>query len=173
MILSSKLSGITLFSLSFLVFSGFLSLASCKKDKSKTDEVPAKVIGSVLINGSYTTFSRYSYYITGVTELQNYLVLFRTDNSEITLRFPGTEEKIHELGNGDSTISIQYKDAGSRLFNADSGRIEISSYKITQGIFQISGGFEFHAKRLEQSGGISNYVHVRGYEGGFVDILSQ
>jgi hypothetical protein len=171
-----KLSGITLFAFALLISVGMLNLASCKKDDTKEEDTQniQSIKGSVLLNGAFTTFSRSSYYITGTTELQNYLILFRTDNSQITLRFPGTEEGEHTLtGINDSLISIEYKDAGQRLFKADSGRIQVADYKIKDGIFTISGGFEFHASRIEQLGDSTYTVHIRGYEGGFVDISSE
>lgn len=174
MFYSRSFSRITLFVGFALLMTGALSLASCKKDKTEeTTTPPIEIKGSFLLNGAYTTFTRYSYYITGTEELSNYLVLFRSDNSSITMRFPGTEEGVHDLGQGDSLVSLQYKDAGSRLFNADSGRIMVSDYSIKEGVFTISGGFEFHAKRLEQAGDTTFYSHIRGFEGGFIKISSQ
>ena len=171
---SRQLSGITLFFFTLLLCVGFLSLASCKKDTTNEEEETAiEVKGSVIINGAYTTFSRSSLYITGVQELNNYMILSRTDNSEIILRFPGTEEITHEISAGDSLVTIQYRDAGQRIFNADSGRIQVADYSIKDGVFTISGGFEFHAARFEQIGGSIFTIHVRGKEGGFVDISTE
>ena len=171
---SRKLSGITVFSVSLLVLTGFLSLSSCKKDSTDEEkETPVVIKGSVIINGAYTTFSRSSLYITGVQELNNYMILSRTDNSQITLRFPGTEEMTHEISAGDSLVTIQYKDAGQRIFNADSGRIQVADYSIKDGVFTISGGFEFHAARFEQLGDSTFTIHVRALEGGFVDISTE
>jgi hypothetical protein len=174
MFYSRRISRITLFIGFASLMTGALSLASCKKDKTEEKTAPpVEIKGSFLLNGAYTTFTRYSYYITGTEDLNNYLVLFRSDNSSITMRFPGTEEGVHDLGVGDSLISLQYKDAGSRLYTADSGRIMVSDYAIKEGVFTISGGFEFHAKRLEQPGDTVFYSHVRGYEGGFIEISSE
>ena len=162
--------------ITLLVLIPVMVLSSCKKeDKTVEEDVPDKVIGAVNINGAYTTYTRstLAIYLNEAQEIENYLVISRVDNSQIALRFPGTDESEFTLSSSDSLVSIEYRDASQRVFIADSGRISISNYSISNDIFTISGGFEFHASRTEQFGELSNTFHIRGFQGGFIDITNK
>jgi len=162
--------------ITLLVLIPVMVLSSCKKeDKTVEEDVPDKVIGAVNINGAYTTYTRstLAIYLNEAQEIENYLVISRVDNSQIALRFPGTDESEFTLSSSDSLVSIEYRDASQRVFIADSGRISISKYSISNDIFTISGGFEFHASRTEQFGELSNTFHIRGFQGGFIDITNK
>ena len=150
-------------------------LSSCKKEQTSEENVPDKIIGAVSINGAYTTFTRstLAIYLNDAQEIENYLVISRSDNSQIALRFPGTDEAEFTLSPSDTLVSIEYRDASLRVFKADSGRISISNYNITNDIFTLSGGFEFHASRTEQFGELTNTFHIRGFQGGFIDITNK
>ena len=89
------------------------------------------------------------------------------------MRFPGTDETEFTLSPSDSLVSIEYRDASQRVFKADSGRISISNYSIANDIFTLSGGFDFHASRTEQFGELSNTFHIRGLQGGFIEITNK
>lgn len=162
--------------INLLVLIPLIVLSSCKKeDKTVEDDAPDKIIGAVNINGAYTTYTRstLAIYLNEAQEIENYLVISRVDNSQIALRFPGTDESEFTLSTSDSLVSIEYRDASQRIFIADSGRISISNYNIANDIFTISGGFEFHASRTEQFGELSNTFHIRGFQGGFIDITNK
>ena len=162
--------------ISVLALIPLLVLSSCKKeDKTIEDDAPDKIIGAVNINGAYTTFTRstLAIYLNDAQEFENYLVISRVDNSQIALRFPGTNESEFMITPTDSPVSIEYRDASQRVFKADSGRISISNYNITNDIFTISGGFEFHASRTEQFGDLTNIFHIRGFQGGFIEITNK
>ena len=159
-----------------LVLIPVIVLSSCKKeDKTVEEDVPDKVIGAVNINGAYTTFTRstLAIYLNEAQEFENYLVISRVDNSQIALRFPGTDESEFTLSPSDTLVSIEYRDASQRVFKADSGRISISNYNITNDIFTLSGGFDFHASRTEQFGDLTNTFHIRGFQGGFIEITNK
>jgi hypothetical protein len=165
---------IRLFS-SLWVLISMLIISSCKKEEKQEDKEEDKIIGAVNINGAYTTYTRstLAIYLNDAQEIENYLVLSRVDNSQIALRFPGTDESEFMLSPSDSLVSIEYRDASQRVFKADSGRISISNYNIANDIFTISGGFEFHASRTEQFGELTNIFHIRGFQGGFIDITNK
>ena len=161
--------------IALFVFIPVIVLSSCKKKDTSEENVPDKIIGAVNINGAYTTYTRstLAIYLNEDQEIENYLVISRVDNSQIALRFPGTDEAEFNLSTSDSLVSIEYRDASLRVFKADSGRISISNYKISNDIFTLSGGFEFHASRTEQFGELSNTFHIRGFQGGFIDITNK
>ena len=162
--------------ITLLVLIPLIILSSCKKeDKIVDEDAPDKIIGAVNINGAYTTYTRstLAIYLNEELEIENYLVISRVDNSQIAIRFPGTDETEFMLSSSDSLVSIEYRDASQRVFKADSGRISISNYNIANDIFTISGGFEFHASRTEQFGELSNTFHIRGFQGGFIDITNK
>ena len=162
--------------IALLILIPLIVLSSCKKEEKTVDEdAPDKIIGAVNINGAYTTYTRstLAIYLNSAQEIENYLVLSRADNSQIALRFPGTDESEFTLSPSDTLVSIEYRDASLRVFKADSGRISISNYNIANDIFAISGGFEFHASRTEQFGELSNTFHIRGFQGGFIDITNK
>jgi hypothetical protein len=150
-------------------------LSSCKKTQTAEENVPDKIIGAVNINGAYTTYTRstLAIYLNEAQQFENYLVISRVDNSQIAVRFPGTDETEFTISPSDSLVSIEYRDASQRVFKADSGRISISNYKIANDIFTLSGGFDFHASRTEQFGELSNTFHIRGFQGGFIDITNK
>ncbi|MEX1190113.1 MAG: hypothetical protein WED33_12710 [Bacteroidia bacterium] len=123
-----------------------LSFSSCKKEEPK-EEPTSVIVGSALLNNVYTTFSRSSFYINDINRWQNFVLLYRNDNSEIKLNFTDPGEGIRFIGDPDSTITeLSYKDAGNRRYTADSGSINITKYKFTNGVYYISGGFAFRAK---------------------------
>ncbi len=162
--------------ITLLVLISLIVLSSCKKeDKTSEEDAPDKIIGAVNINGAYTTYTRstLAIYLNEDLEIENYLVISRVDNSQIAIRFPGTDETEFMLSTSDSLVSIEYRDASQRVFKADSGRISISNYNIANDIFTVSGGFEFHASRTEQFGELSNTFHIRGFQGGFIDITNK
>jgi hypothetical protein len=162
--------------ITLLVLIPLIILSSCKKeDKNVDEDAPDKIIGAVNINGAYTTYTRstLAIYLNEELEIENYLVISRVDNSQIAIRFPGTDETEFMLSSSDSLVSIEYRDASQRVFKADSGRISISNYNIANDIFTISGGFEFHASRTEQFGELSNTFHIRGFQGGFIEITNK
>ena len=161
--------------ITLLVLIPLIVLSSCKKEDKTVDDAPDKIIGAVNINGAYTTYTRstLAIYLNSSQEIENYLVISRVDNSQIALRFPGTDESEFTLSPSDTLVSIEYRDASQRVFIADSGRISISNYNIANDIFTISGGFEFHASRTEQFGELSNTFHIRGFQGGFIDITNK
>ena len=162
--------------ITLLVLIPLIILSSCKKeDKTVDEDAPDKIIGAVNINGAYTTYTRstLAIYLNEELEIENYLVISRVDNSQISIRFPGTDESEFMLSSSDSLVSIEYRDASQRVFKADSGRISISNYNIANDIFTISGGFEFHASRTEQFGELSNTFHIRGFQGGFIEITNK
>ena len=162
--------------ITLLVLIPLIILSSCKKEDNTVDEdAPDKIIGAVNINGAYTTYTRstLAIYLNSAQEIENYLVISRVDNSQIAIRFPGTDESEFTLSSSDTLVSIEYRDASQRVFIADSGRISISNYNIANDIFTISGGFEFHASRTEQFGELSNTFHIRGFQGGFIDITNK
>ena len=162
--------------ITLLVLIPLIILSSCKKeDKTVDEDAPDKIIGAVNINGAYTTYTRstLAIYLNEELEIENYLVISRVDNSQIAIRFPGTDESEFMLSSSDSLVSIEYRDASQRVFKADSGRISISNYNIANDIFTISGGFEFHASRTEQFGELSNTFHIRGFQGGFIEITNK
>jgi hypothetical protein len=162
--------------ITFLVLISAIVLSSCKKeDKTAEDDAPDKIIGAVNINGAYTTFTRstLAIYLNDAQEFENYLVISRVDNSQIALRFPGTDETEFTLSPSNPNVSIEYRDASQRVFVADSGRISISNYNIVNDVFTISGGFDFHASRIEQFGELTNIFHIRGFQGGFIEITNK
>ena len=162
--------------ITLLVLISLIVLSSCKKeDKTAEEDAPDKIIGAVNINGAYTTYTRstLAIYLNNAQAITNYLVISRVDNSQIAIRFPGTDESEFTLSPSDSLVSIEYRDASQRVFIADSGRISISNYNIANDIFTVSGGFEFHASRTEQFGELSNTFHIRGFQGGFIDITNK
>lgn len=162
--------------ITLLVLIPLIVLSSCKKeDKTVEEDIPDKIIGAVNINGAYTTYTRstLAIYLNNAQAITNYLVISRVDNSQIAIRFPGTDETEFTLSPSDTLVSIEYRDASQRVFKADSGRISISNYNIANDIFTISGGFEFHASRTEQFGELSNTFHIRGFQGGFIDITNK
>ena len=162
--------------ITLLVLISLIVLSSCKKeDKTAEEDAPDKIIGAVNINGAYTTYTRstLAIYLNNAQAITNYLVISRVDNSQIAIRFPGTDESEFTISPSDSLVSIEYRDASQRVFIADSGRISISNYSIANDIFTISGGFEFHASRTEQFGELSNTFHIRGFQGGFIDITNK
>ena len=161
--------------IALFLFIPVVILSSCKKVQTSEEDAPDKIIGAVNINGAYTTYTRstLAIYLNDAQEIENYLVISREDNSQIALRFPGTDETEFTLSPSDTLVSIEYRDASQRVFKADSGRISISNYKIANDIFTVSGGFEFHASRTEQFGELSNTFHIRGFQGGFIDITNK
>lgn len=158
-----------------LVLIFMFNISSCKKEEKQADKEEEKIIGAVNINGAYTTYTRstLAIYLNDAQEIENYLVISRADNSQIALRFPGTDESEFTLSPSNTNVSIEYRDASQRVFEADSGRISISNYNIANDIFTISGGFEFHASRTEQFGELINIFHIRGFQGGFIDITNK
>ena len=161
--------------ITLLVLLPVIVLSSCKKENKTVEDAPDKIIGAVNINGAYTTYTRstLAIYLNSAQQIENYLVISRVDNSQISFRFPGTDESEFTLSPSDTIVSIEYRDASQRVFKADSGRISISNYSIANDIFTVSGGFEFHSSRTEQFGDLSNTFHIRGFQGGFIEITNK
>lgn len=160
----------TLFIVLVTVFS------SCGKEEEPEEREDTGPIGSAVLNNAYTSFSRGYYYVSDIGGgWYNYVTLYRTDNSEITLVFSGQEEGLREIAPGDSSIrEIRYKDAGSKIYKADSGSVFINSYNVRDGFIYISGGFAFRATTTPVilPDGTPFFSTVRVSDGAFVNLRS-
>ena len=149
-----------------VILSAALLLNSCKEeDEPKPVE---EVKASATINESYNSFTIATYQVSqdANNNLINTLTFSRTNNSKIKLIFRGTEEGIFDLQN-DTTAGCEFVDASQRVFQADTGKIVVSTLTIRDGRFTVSGGFEF----------IGHYPNPNGVplratikNGGFVNI---
>lgn len=153
-----------------------LAVSSCGKEEDPDEEEDTGPIGSAILNNAYTSFSRGYYYVSDIDgSWYNYVTLYRTDNSEITLVFAGQDEGLREIAPGDSSIrEIRYKDAGSKVYKADSGGVFINSYAVRDGFIYISGGFAFRANTppVILPDGTPFFSTVRVTDGAFVNLRS-
>ena len=82
---------------------------SCKDE----DEAPPPVItyGSALLNGSFTTFTRYTFkkFVLPGSLVRNEITLSRSDNSKIVVSFLGSNPGDFDLPNADSLNFCSYK----------------------------------------------------------------
>lgn len=151
-------------------------LNSCKKDTQDNNEDTETVAaGSVILNGAYTTFSRGYFYVTDANgQWNNYVTLYRLDNSEIRMVFRDFGEGKREIVPGDSTLIIKYKDAGQKVYTADSGAVDVTSYKMRDGVIRISGGFAFRGKTNPTTlpDGSQFFVTVNAEDGAFINLES-
>ena len=92
--------------ISLLVLIPVIVLSSCKKEEKTEEEATDKIFGAVNINGAYTTYTRstLAIYLNEAQEFENYLVISRVDNSQIAIRFPGTDESEFTLSPSDTLI---------------------------------------------------------------------
>jgi hypothetical protein len=155
----------------------FLLLSySCKKEEPPKEDTAAIAVGSAVLNNVYTSFSRGYYYVSDANGWYNFVTLYRTDNSEIRIIFAEQGEGLRTIAPGDTSIrEIRYKDAGQRNYIADSGSVNITSFKVRDGVFIISGGFAFRAKTtpifLPDSSSFATTIRVT--DGGFVNLQSE
>jgi hypothetical protein len=153
-----------------------LSLGSCKKeDDEKEEETETVAAGSVVLNGVYTSFSRGYFYVTDAFgNWTNFITLYRLDNSEIRIIFREFGEGKREIVPGDSTLLISYKDASQRVYTADSGVVDVTSYKMRDGVIRISGVFAFRGKTTPTTlpDGTQFFVSVNAEDGAFINLES-
>jgi len=149
-------------------------ISSCKKDKDKEETPEARPIGSAILNNAYTSFSRGFFYISDVgNNWTNFITLYRTDNSEIRIIFRdfGTGKR-EIVSPSDSMLSIRYIDASSRSYSADTGMVNITSYKMRDGVVSVTGGFTFKAKSapISFTDGTATYITVEANDGAFLNL---
>jgi hypothetical protein len=148
-------------------------ISSCKKDKDKEPEPEAAPIGSVILNNAYTSFSRGYFYISDVGGTwNNFITLYRTDNSEIRIIFRDYGTGVREIASGDSSLSIRYIDASQRSYTADSGMVNITNYKMRDGVVSVTGGFTFKAQSapIPFPDGTLSYITVTATDGAFLNL---
>ncbi len=153
-----------------LLFVGMalFSFNACKDE----DEAPPPVItyGSALINGSLTTYTRYTFkkFVLPGNLVRNEISLSRSDNSQIVISFMGSEPGDFSLPNADNLNFCSYIDPGDREFVSDSGNFKIDTYQIRDGVVSASGFFAFRGKFTNQASGLTNYVEVSS--GTFIEL---
>lgn len=152
-----------------------LFLASCdkKEEESEEENRPANY-GSVVINDSYSAFPNYEFSIRLLPNksFSNTITLSRPNKEQVRLTFPGSERGSHKITPGDSSVVIAYQDAAGRPFRADTGKIHIYSYSIRDGVFKVSGGFEFNARYRLVNADTSYWVYAKGRNGSFVNLTN-
>jgi hypothetical protein len=157
-------SSIAMLLLGFVV----LFIASCKDE----EEPPPPVVtyGSAFINGSYATYTRYTFkkftYPGGV--IFNKITLSRSDNSQIEIGFKGSSGGEFELPNADSLNYCTFIDPGNREFEADSGSFFIDSYQVIDGKINASGFFGFRGRYVNPTSGTVSNVEIS--EGTFINL---
>jgi hypothetical protein len=149
-------------------------ISSCKKDKNTEETPEPSPVGSAIINNSYTSFSRGYFYISDVgNNWTNFITLYRTDNSEIRIIFRdfGTGKREIVMPS-DSMLSIRYIDASNRSYVADTGMVNITNYKMRDGIISITGGFTFKAKSapITFPNGTVTFTTVEVNDGAFLNL---
>lgn len=153
-----------------------ISVSSCKKeDKDPPEDKDLSPIASVVLNGVYTSFSRGYFYVSDAGGVwRNFITLYKTDNSEIRITFTEFGEGVREIASGDTSLTIRYKDSGQRVFTADSGLVNITDYKIRDGVILITGGFAFRAKSapIILPDNTSYNIIIDGVDGAFLNLQS-
>lgn len=148
--------------------------SSCKKDKDKEETPEAAPIGSAILNNAYTSFSRGYFYVSDVgNNWTNFITLYRTDNSEIRIIFRDFGTGIREIVSpSDSVLSIRYIDGNNKSYVADTGMVNITSYKMRDGIISVTGGFTFIAKSTPFifPDGTASYTSVVANDGAFLNL---
>jgi hypothetical protein len=148
-------------------------ISSCKKDSNKDTVTEVAPIGSVILNNTYTSFSRGYFYISDVGgNWNNFITLYRTDNSEIRIIFRDFGTGQREIASGDSSLSIRYIDAGQKSYVADTGMVNITNYKMRDGVISVSGGFTFKAKSppFIFPDGTETFITVDATDGAFLNL---
>ena len=146
----------------------------CKKEETPEENPQDIVKASAIINGAFTTFTRSFYTVTPTgSDLINTITFTRSDNTRIRLTFKGTEPGEQIISNTDTLIGAKYIDASNRQYIADSGKIVISDFFIRDGLFQVSGGFEFNSYLQQIVGDTTIILKANLRSGGFVDISNQ
>jgi hypothetical protein len=147
------------------------SIGSCKEEEEAPP--PVTTYGSALINGSLTTFTRYTFkkFVLPGNLVRNEIALSRSDNSQILISFMGSEPGDFILPNADSLNYCAYIDPGDRKFISDSGNFKIDTYKIDDGVISASGFFAFRGRFTTQSSGLSNTVEVGS--GTFIELTAE
>jgi hypothetical protein len=172
----SRLSFRTLFIISlFACVSASLFISSgCKKEKAPEETPQDLVKASAIINGAFTTFTRSFYTVTpSGSNFINTITFTRSDNTRIRLIFRGTELGEQIISPSDSSVGAKYIDASNRQYIADSGKIVITDFFIRDGLFQVSGGFEFNSYLQQIVGDTTIILKANLRSGGFVDISNQ
>jgi len=151
-------------------------LTACKKEDDKKDEDTTPIAaGSVILNGVYTSFSRGYFYVSDASGYwTNFVTLYRLDNSEIRIIFREFGEGRREVAPGDSTVIIKYKDSGQRIYTADSGAVNVTSYKMRDGVIRITGGFAFRGKTSPSTlpDGSQYFISMEANDGAFINLES-
>jgi hypothetical protein len=172
---SLQLKKLTYIFLTLLIIIPLLN--SCKKEDDKKDEEDTTpvVAGSVILNGVYTSFSRGYFYVSDASGYwTNFVTLYRLDNSEVRIIFREFGEGRRVVAPGDSTVIIKYKDSGQRIYTADSGAVDITSYKMRDGVIRITGGFAFRGKTNPSTlpDGSEYFVTMEAEDGAFINLES-
>ena len=159
--------------ISFSVFFFLLCLALLSACKEKDPIVPPEVVkASATVNDSYYTFLASTFIVTEDAQdrLINTLTFARSNNSRIILRFPGTEEGTF-TSLSDTSVVCSYVDPSERVYQSDTGTIVISTFMRRDGLFTVSGGFEFigYFPNLIDP---TNPMRVEVKNGGFVNITN-
>jgi hypothetical protein len=159
----------------FACVSASLFISSgCKKEETPEENPQDKVKASAIINGAFTTFTRSFYTVTpSGSNLINTITFTRSDNTRIRLIFKGTELGEQIISPLDTLVGAKYIDASNRQYIADSGKIVITDFFVRDGLFQVSGGFEFNSYLQQIVGDTTIILKANLRSGGFVDINNQ
>lgn len=157
--MNRKKSGAILLPLIVALFFTF-TLNSCKDEPEP--EPPPTVYGSAEVNGSFTTYTRYTFKKFNLPGgvVRNEIALSRSDNSQIVVSFLGSEAGNFDLPNADSLNYCAYIDPGDREFLADSGGFIIDNYVIQDGVISADGFFAFRGKYVSLNTGLTSEVEV-------------
>jgi len=145
------------------------SFISCGKEKEKESDVPPPLKASAIVNGAFTSLPETDLKVTFQDgQVVNRVTLTRFGGIKITLRIPGTSRGNFDLLQGGSAIpGATLTDQQQRNYITRSGRVNVSDYYNRDGLYRISGAFEFRGELFIND---STTFEVNVTQGGFVNV---
>lgn len=164
-----KLSNRNVAIYSFFIWSIFsvCFLSSCKKEDKK-DLQPPEIKASAVINGAFTSLPDTDLKITFEDgNILNKITLTRIGGLRIVLTLPGTARTSFDLLQGSAIPNARLVDQLNRNFICKNGKAVISDYFNRDGVYRISGSFEFDAEYPIND---TTKIELKVRNGGFVNV---